>query len=321
MKAIICTAYGPPEVLRLENVDRPVPGDSDVLIKVHATTCHIGDTRVRGFNVPFWQMVPFRLYLGIRRPKRSILGMELAGKVEETGKDVKRFKTGDDVFATTGFEFGAHAQYACVPEDAGNVKKGLVARKPANMSYQEAAAGVATGGLTARELLKKATIQPGQKVLVYGASGSVGVFAVQLAKHLGADVTGVCSTKNLEMVSSLGANRVIDYTKENFVKEGETYDVILDAVGKLPRSRGKKALKSTGIYLNVMKDSGSGGGVKTEDLVFLKDLIEAGELVTVIDRTYPLEEMVEAHRYVEKGHKKGHVVITVSHRDERGSPR
>ena len=242
--------------------------------------------------------------------------MELAGIVEETGKAVQRFKQGDAVFATTGFEFGAHAQYACVPENARDAKKGLVAMKPANMSFEEAAAGVTTGGLTALEILKKADIQRGQKVLVYGASGSVGVFAVQLAKHFGADVTGVCSTKNLEMVRSLGANHVIDYTKKDFVQGGETYDVVIDAVDKLPRSRGRKALKSNGTYLNVIKDTGSGGAIKIEDLVFLKDLVEAGKLETIIDRTCPLEEMVEAHRYVDKGHKKGHVVITVSHSDE-----
>lgn len=242
--------------------------------------------------------------------------MELAGTVEETGKAVERFKRGDEVFATTGFEFGAHAQYVCVHETAKDVRKGLVAMKPANMSYEEAAAGVATGGLTALAILKKADIQRGQKVLVYGASGSVGVFAVQLAKQFGAEVTGVCSTKNLGMVSNLGADSVIDYTRKDFTQEGENYDVVLDAVDKLPRSRGKKALKNTRTCLNVNKDSGYGEAIKTKDLVFLKDLVEVGELVTVIDRTYPLEKMVEAHRYVEKGHKKGHVIITVSHADE-----
>jgi NADPH:quinone reductase-like Zn-dependent oxidoreductase len=313
MRAVICTGYGPPEVLQLRDVEKPTPKANEVLIKVHATTCHIGDVRVRRFDVPFWQRIPFRLYLGILKPKRPILGMELAGEVEAVGDAVERFEAGDPVFATAGFVFGAHAEYICLPEDAKDVTKGLVAMKPTNMTYEEAAAGAATGGLTALNILRNAGIQRNQEVLIYGSSGSVGMFAVQIAKYFGATVTGVCSTSNLEWVKALGADEVIDYTQEDFADRGATYDVVFDAVDKLSPSQGRKALKTEGTYLNVNKHSGSGGDLKTGDLVFMKELIEAGTITTVIDRRYPLDQIVEAHRYVEKGHKKGHVVITVDH--------
>ncbi|KAA3659179.1 MAG: NAD(P)-dependent alcohol dehydrogenase [Calditrichaeota bacterium] len=312
MKAVICTKYGPPEVLELRDVPKPIPKANEVLIKVHATTCHIGDTKIRGFrDIPTWQKIPFRLYLGITKPKRAILGMELAGEIEAVGQDFKRFKHGDAVYASAGFVFGAYAEYICLPENVSHVKYGLVAPKPKNMSFEEAAAGAATGGLTALEVLRKTTIKNGQKVLIYGASGSVGIFALQLAKYHGAEVTAVCSTANLEWVKTLGADKMIDYTKQDFTTGDEMYDIIFDTVDKLPASCCKKVLTKNGIYLNVTKHSGSENGIKTDDLIFLKELIEAGKIKTYIDRRYPLEQIVEAHKYVEKGHKKGHVVIQV----------
>jgi NADPH:quinone reductase-like Zn-dependent oxidoreductase len=326
MKAIVWTKYGSPDVLQLKEIPKPSPKANEVLIKIHATTVTAGDSEARSLKMPILIGLPMRMYVGLRKPKRiTILGQELAGEIEAIGKDVRRFKAGDQVFGTTGLGFGAYAEYICLPERS---EMGVLATKPANTTYEEAAA-VPTGGLEALHFIRKGNIQRGEKVLIIGAGGSIGTFAVQLARYFGAEVTGVDSTNKLEMLRSISADHVIDYTREAFTRNGEAYDVILDVPGKSSLSGCIRSLKQNGRYVLVNPGlshvlqrpwtsmrSGKkvilgAGSQKADDLIFLRGLIEAGQIKAVIDRRYSLEQITEAHRYVDTGQKKGNVVINV----------
>lgn len=330
MKAIVYMEYGTPDVLKLQNVEKPVPADHEIQIRIRATSINTGDLWARNFNnisprnfsMPLLLWLPSRLYFGVRKPRINILGNEFSGVVEALGKDVKRFKRGDQVFGYRGQRMGANAEYICVPEN------GLVAGKPSNMSFEQAA-GVPYGALTALNLLRKANIQRGQKVLINGASGGIGSAAVQLAKYYGAEVSGVCSTPRLAFVKALGADKVIDYTREDFTKNGETYDLILDIPGRSSFSHCKNSLTPTGRILyasfkmkqvfQMLWTSLVGGqrvicalsSENLKDLNFIKELAEAGHITPIIDRYYPLEKASEAHRYIEAGNKKGSVVLTL----------
>ena len=323
MKAILWTKYGPPDVLRMGEVEKPTPNDNEVLIKVRAATVTPGDCEIRRFemHVLFW--LPLRLYLGIRKPKRPILGMEVAGEIEAVGKGVTEFKKGDPVFGGTGLRFGAYAEYTCLSSTSA------MTIKPDSLSYDEAAT-LPTGGINALHYIRKANIQPGQRMLIKGAGGCFGTYAVQLAKNLGAEVTAVDSTEKLDVLRSIGADHVIDYTREDFTENGKTYDIIFDVVGKDSISRAMKSLTKNGRYIlatpwvfRVIQGLWSSmtsrkkfifalANERSEDLDVLKELIETGKVKPVIDKRYPLEQMADAHRYVEEGHKTGHVVITVS---------
>jgi NADPH:quinone reductase-like Zn-dependent oxidoreductase len=330
VKAIVYTEYGPPEVLHLKELDKPAPKENEVLIRIHATSVNYGDLSARNFkgispgefNMPFPLWLLSKVIFGWSKPKISVLGSEFGGEIEAVGKDVTRFKAGDEVFGYLGQNMGAYAEYLCLAED------GVLTIKPDNVTYEEAAV-VPMGAIMAWYLLRKVDVQRGQKVLIIGASGSIGSAAVQIAKHLGAEVTGICGTPRLEFVKSLGADKVIDYTQEDFTQNGETYDLIFDVLGKGSFSRSKGSLAENGRYLNAsfksrqlfeMLQTSISGGKKVicaiapgsvEDLVSVKELMEAGVIKAVLDRSFPLEQTAEAHRYVEDGHKKGHVAIRV----------
>ena len=330
MKAVVWTKYGPPDGLRLKEVETPIPGDDEVLVKVQATTVTAGDCEMRRLELPLMLSFPMRLYAGFIRPKRiPILGQELAGEIVAVGKDVKLFKQGDQVFGTTGFGFGAYAEYICLPEKP-NATQGALASKPVNLTYEEAAA-VPTAGFEALHYLRQANVQPGSKVLIIGAGGSIGTFSVQLARHLGAEVTGVDSAPKLDMLRAIGANHVIDYTKQDYTNDGQSYDLIIDVVGRRDVARRLKLLQPDGYYFlayaglsNIVSGKWASltsnqklriesAGQTKEDLLYLKELIEAGILKPIIDRNYLLEQMAEAHRYAETGQKQGNIVITVTH--------
>ncbi len=303
MKAIVCLKYGPPEVLQLKEVAKPTPGKNEVCIEMRATAVTSSDCIIRGFKVPIGFWLPMALAIGFRRPRKGILGMVFAGEVESIGKEVGSFKKGDQVFGFDRFGLGAYAEYKCISEN------GMLAMKPSNVPYAEAAA-IPFGGLIALAYLRKGNIERGQKVLIYGASGAVGTSAVQLAKYFGAEVTGVCGTANVDLVRSLGSDRVLDYTRDDLAASRESYDFVFDAVGKRKSSKLKSQIAGTskGEYISV--DDGS-PKLSLEDLSLLKELVEMGKLIPVIDKRYPLEDIVEAHRYVDQGHKKGNVIVTV----------
>jgi len=317
MKAVICTRYGPPEVLHLSEVEKPRPRNNEVLIKIMATAVTASDCIIRGFNMPGDPKFPMkqimglmmRFYVGFRKPKKPVLGLVLSGEIEAAGPDIKRFKKGDQVMAFTGYGFGAYAEYKCMFEKES--KHGCLALKPDNMSHEEAAS-VSYGGILAIHYLRKMDIRKGQKVLIYGASGAIGTMAVQIVNSYGAEVTGVCSAANMELVKSLGAGKVIDYTQEDASKKLEVYDYVLDAAGKNKSSalkiEAKKALVQKGKYISV--DDGL-LELRSEYFIQLKELVESGKIRAVTDKTFPLDQIVEAHRYVDTGHKKGNVVIRV----------
>jgi len=307
MKAVICTQYGPPEVLQNKEIEKPKPKNKEVLVKIHFTTVHIGDTKIRrlepgmGKSKDLFIKPLMRIMLGFNRPRKKVLGMEFSGVIEKIGKDVTKFKKGDAVFGSTQLNFGTYAEYCCASENS------IISTLPSNMGLEETAP-LSNGAMTALYYFRKAKISKGQKVLIYGASGSVGTYAVQIAKYFKTTVTGVCSTSNIEMVKSLGTDKIIDYKTVDFTQNNETYDIIFDAVGKIPHDKRKKSLSKNGTYVNVLTDNFK---LKIQDLDFIKGICEKGKLKSIIDRTYPLKEIVEAHRYVDKGHKKGNVLIKV----------